>query len=221
MSLVLFENETLDYGGVPVLEGINLALCANERVAILGRSGVGKTTLLTAIYQKHALSDQRVALVPQELALVPQLSVIKNALMGRLDDHGMLHNLKNLLRTGASARRDVLAILASLELIQEADRAVEGLSGGQKQRVALARALYRGGDVLIGDEPFSALDEKQGKALIGQVVRRFGTTIFAMHDVRQALDFATRIIGLRQGAIAIDAPAETLSPHDLDALYLA
>lgn len=219
MTLLRFDGEALGYGAEPVLRDVGVCLRAGERIAILGKSGAGKSTLLKAVYERLSLAGRRIALVPQDLALVPQLSVVKNTLMGRLDDHGPFHNLMDLVWTRSSSRVPILDILRELDLSAEADRAIEGLSGGQKQRAAIARAFFRGGEALIGDEPFSALDETQGKALLGQAVSRFPTAIFALHDVALALSFATRILGLSDGRIALDAPAGAVSGKDIDALY--
>lgn len=219
MTLARLDRETLGYGTKPVLTSVSFTLARGERVAVLGRSGSGKSTLLTAIYHRLTAAGTRVALLPQDLALVPQLSVVKNALMGRLDDHGALYNLTNLIRTRPSDRAKILDILTELELSSDADRVVEGLSGGQEQRTALARAFFRGGDTLIGDEPFSALDETQGKALLDRVVARFPTAVLALHDVSLAFTFATRILGLRSGRIEIDAPPEAVSIEQVRELY--
>lgn len=219
MNLARLDHETLGYGGVPVLTGVSFALSQGERIAVLGRSGAGKSTLLTAIYQRLAAAGTRVALVPQDLALVPQLSVAKNALMGRLDDHGALYNLTNLIRMRSSDRAEIVDILAELGLSADADRLVEGLSGGQEQRTALARAFFRGGDTLIGDEPFSALDEIQGNALLDRLVARFPTAVLALHDVSLAFAFATRILGLRSGQIEIDAPPDAVKLDQVRELY--
>lgn len=219
MSRPLLHRETLGYGAVPVLSDVSFALTPGERVVLLGRSGAGKSTLLSAVYTRLTAAGSRVALVPQDLALVPQLSVVKNALMGRLDDHGTVYNLTSLLRTRAADRTEILALLAGLGLEDEADRAVEGLSGGQKQRTALARALYRGGDTLIADEPLSALDETQGAALLARISERFPTAVVALHHVAQATAFATRFVGLREGRIVLDAPADAVSAGEIDALY--
>ncbi|MGD5588085.1 ATP-binding cassette domain-containing protein, partial [Xanthomonas citri pv. citri] len=164
---------------------------------LLGRSGAGKTTLLNAVHDRLIGAGQRVALVPQDHALVPPLSVVRNVLMGRLDDHGALANLASLIRPRRADRAEIVAILAELGLSAEADRAVEGLSGGQKQRTALARALFRGGGVLIGDEPVSAVDGVQAVRLLDRVRARFSTSVLGLHDMDHARAFATRLIGLK------------------------
>lgn len=219
MTLPLIDRESLGYGATVVLSGISFALAPGERVVLLGRSGAGKTTLLGTIHDRLVGTGTRVALVPQDHALVPQLSVVKNTLMGRLDDHGAFYNLTNLVRVRRADRGAILPILADVGLEPEADRPVEGLSGGQKQRTALARAFFRGGEVLIGDEPVSAVDERQAALLLGQIAARFPSAVLALHDVALALSFATRVIGLKGGAVIFDAPPAELSPGRIEALY--
>lgn len=221
MTCPLLKGETLGYGGRAVLNDVSFALAPGERVAVLGRSGAGKTTLLNAIHARLVGAGARVALAPQDHALVPQLSVVRNALMGRLDDHGALYNLLSLVRPRRADRDAVLAILEELGLAPEADRAVEGLSGGQRQRTALARAFYRGGDVLVGDEPVSALDEAQGAALLGRIGAGFPSVVLALHDVDQARATATRLVGLKDGRVAFDAGPDHVAPAQVEALYAA
>ena len=209
----------LGYGAAPVLRDVTLDVESGQRVALLGRSGAGKSTLLAAIRQALLDRGLRVALVPQDHALVPQLSVLRNVLMGRLDDHGAFYNLSNLLRVRAADRSGVAEVLAEVGLTDEIDRPVHALSGGQKQRVALARAWWRGGAVLIGDEPVSAVDETQAAALLDQARARFETALLALHDVGLARRIATRLVGLRRGGILFDAPADTVGDAEIAALY--
>lgn len=221
MSLVALQGARLGYGADPVFEAVSFTLAAGERVVFLGRSGSGKTTLLNASYDALMNRGMRAALVPQEMALVPQLSVAKNVLMGRLDDHGALQNLAALLRTPSRTRAEILGLLDELGLAGFADRPVEGLSGGQKQRTALARAFYRGGDVILGDEPLSALDEAHGAALLDAISRRYPTAVLALHDVALARSFATRLIGVRAGQILFDAPPAVVTEAQIGTLYAA
>lgn len=217
--LQLLDGADLGYGGAPVLSGVRLHVAPGERVALLGRSGSGKSTLLAALHRAALARGLRVALVPQDTALVPQLSALRNVLMGRLDDHGAWRNLRTLIRPAAPDRAAALADLARVGLTPEADRAVEGLSGGQAQRVALARAIHRGGDLILGDEPLSAVDPRQAEALAALIRGAFPTAILALHDVAIARAFATRVIGLRQGAFLFDLPVTDLDAARIEALY--
>ena len=219
MPLPLISHADLGYGATPVLREITLDLQPGERLALLGRSGVGKSTLLDALRTALVARGRRVALVPQDHALVPQLSVLRNVLMGRLDDHGALRNLATLVRPRRADRAEVLEVLAGVGLAPEADRAVEALSGGQKQRTALARALYRGGDVLVADEPLSAVDPRQAGDLMALLGARFPTAVLALHDVGMAQGWATRIVGLKDGRIVLDLPPGDLDPAAIGALY--
>lgn len=215
----LLDGADLGYGGTTVLQGVRLNVAPGERLALLGRSGSGKSTLLAALREAILARGLRVALVPQDTALVPQLNALRNVLMGRLDDHGALYNLRTLIRPRPADRDAALEALDRVGLRPEAPRAVEGLSGGQKQRVALARALHRGGDVILGDEPLSAVDPRQAELLAGVVRSAFPTAVLALHDVAIARAFATRVIGLRDGAFLFDLPVAELDAARIEALY--
>ncbi|MEH3116111.1 MAG: ATP-binding cassette domain-containing protein [Methylorubrum populi] len=210
---IVLADASAAYRGRTVLTGIDLTIRAGERVALLGRSGAGKSTLIGLI---HAQAARDIALVPQAAALVRPLSVFHNVYMGRLDRRSTLHNLRTLVRP---ARADVEAVRGVLGCVGLADtlwaRAGE-LSGGQQQRVSIARALYNGRPILLGDEPVSALDRRQGAAVLERLRERHETLILALHDVPLALAFAQRIVVLASGRIVLDAPA-----RDLDAAALA
>ncbi|WOI58261.1 ATP-binding cassette domain-containing protein (plasmid) [Palleronia sp. LCG004] len=221
MTLVSLDGETLGYGSRTVLSRVSLSVGRGERVVLLGHSGAGKSTLLGAVHDRLVADGRRVALVPQDHALVPQLSVRHNVLMGRLDDRSAVYNLTSLVHIRARDRAEIDGILDRVGLGQEASRAVEGLSGGQKQRTALARALFRGGAAIVADEPVSAVDETQAMRLLSELETGFDAVILALHDVAQARAIATRLIGLRGGRIAFDAPPEEVSEAALERLYAA
>lgn len=204
------------YNGRAVLHGVSLSIKPGERVALVGPSGAGKSTLLTLLYEQR---KDRAALVPQEAALVRTLSVFHNVYAGRLDRHGALYNIANLIRP---IRREVSAVRAVTDSLGLSDKLFEPageLSGGQQQRTAVARALFHGGDALLGDEAVSAVDEHQARAVLGAINAAFGTVVLAMHDMTLALEFTDRIIGLDHGRVVMDEPAAGLSPADLAPLY--
>ncbi len=216
---VLIADETLGYGAAVVLSGVTFTLRPQERIVLLGRSGAGKSTLLSTIYRRLADRGERVALVPQDQALVPQLSAFHNVYMGRLDRHSPFYNLANLCWPMAVERAGVAAALSAVGLEGQVWQHIEQMSGGQKQRVAVARAIFRGGNVLIADEPVSAVDGAQAIRLLTEIEERFPTTIVALHDVDLALSHGTRVIGLKGCRIAFDRPRNELTRGAIDDLY--
>lgn len=216
MALVDFRDESAGYGGETVLNGITLRIDHGERIALVGESGAGKSTLLRLIYERCGAEP---ALVPQELGLVQALTVFHNVYMGRLHRHPVWHNLRNLLwpaRIDVNAVRDVLV---RLRLEDKLFAPVGSLSGGQQQRTAVGRALYHPGDVLIADEPVSAVDQHQALEILDVTNTAKRTVILAMHDRGLAIRFADRLIGLRGGRIVLDQPSSGMRPADLDHLY--
>ena len=213
-TLLSLHDRSLGWGDHTVLPDLSLRVGQGERVALLGRSGVGKSTLLAALAE-----GADVALVPQDHGLVGTLSVFHNVWMGRLDQFGTLRNLATLVWPTAAQRSAVEGVLERVGLAGLGRRPVVELSGGQRQRVALARALLRGGAVVLADEPVSALDPAQGADLLNAVADRFETVVAVLHDVALARAFATRIIGLRDGAVVLDAAPDAISDADLAELY--
>jgi len=214
--LLDLHDESVGFAGQPVLRGIGLRVSRGERLAIMGRSGAGKSTLLNLLY---ARLPSEAALVPQAAALVAPLSVFHNVYMGRLDRHPAWRNLRVL---AWPARAEVAAVRDVLDTVGLADKlfARAGtLSGGQQQRASIARALYNGRPVVIGDEPVSALDRHQGSAVLRRMAGAHATMILALHDVPLALEYASRIVVLEAGRIALDAPAASLREADLARFY--
>ena len=221
MTLLTLAGETIGWKEHDVLVGVDLSIQEGETIAFLGRSGSGKSTLITHLYRRLIAAGRAVALVPQDHALVPPLSVFHNVYMGRLDKQSTFYNFANLVRP---MRREVAAIrliLAEIAMEPEMFRPVERLSGGQKQRTAIARALFRGGDILLGDEPISAIDEKQSAVVLDTIRSRFSTVLLALHDVDLARDYCSRIIGLRGNRIVIDKPSGNIERGEIEALYAA
>ena len=187
---------------------------ADELVVLYGRSGSGKSLTLRAIAGllrprggrieiggrsvfdaatgiDMPPQERRVGYVIQELALFPHLNVRRNVLIGLERD------------PGAPARYEQLTALLSIEGFDE--RRPHQLSGGQQQRVALARALVRPSDVLLLDEPFSALDEALRSDLRAELLRLRSelqlSIVFVTHDLREAHLLADRIAVLDDGRV--------------------
>lgn len=216
MSTLALTGARADYGGQPVLGPLDLDIAAGERVALVGRSGAGKSTLLALLHDRER---RDIALMPQDLGLVETLSVFHNVYMGRLAHHSAAYNLANLIRP---FRREVMAVTAVLERIDMTEtlwaRTGE-LSGGQRQRVAVARTLFQAGSVLLADEPVSALDGPRAERVMEALTEQYETAVIAMHDLQLARRFAGRLVGIRNGLIAMDVSADAVETEALDALY--
>lgn len=214
--LLQLVNQDLGYDRGPVLHEVSLTLHAGDRIALVGESGAGKSTLLAALQAR--LLD-RAALVPQNPGLVASLSVFHNIYMGRLQQHSTWYNLLNL---AWPRRREIAAIRPLVQRLGLEDKLFEqagSLSGGQQQRVGVCRAIHQGGALVLGDEPVSAVDNHQARTVLDALHEQFETVILAMHDVDLALRYASRIIGLKDGRIALDEPNDGLKGSDLDFLY--
>jgi phosphonate transport system ATP-binding protein len=151
---------------------------------------------------------------------VQSLTVFHNVYIGRLHCHSVWRNLRNLLRPADADVAAVRPIVAALRMEDKLFTAVAELSGGQQQRTAVGRALFHPGDLLIADEPVSAVDEHQAREILGLMNARKNTVVLAMHDRTLALDFADRVVGIRDGRIVLDEPTAGMTPSDLDHLYL-
>ncbi|RLA41090.1 MAG: phosphonate ABC transporter ATP-binding protein, partial [Gammaproteobacteria bacterium] len=187
-------NAQLAYEGRVVLNNITLSIAPGERVALVGKSGVGKSTLLAALREQQSNS---VAWCPQQHGLVPMLSVYHNIYMGGLHRHNVLYNLLNLIKPLSQPLHEVTKLAEPLQLDKSLFDRVEQLSGGQAQRVAIGRALYQQKNIFLGDEPVSAVDDYQAQQLLKLIVEKHQTLVLALHDVEQALHFCDRIIGLK------------------------
>lgn len=219
-TLFSLDNAQVNYGGNAVLAGVSLTIRAGEKLAIVGASGAGKSTLLRLL---RAQRPADVAWCPQAQgptqALVPMLSVFHNIYAGQLDRHSTLYNLVNLLAPRAREVNAVGNVAAMLGLGDKLFTSTDRLSGGQQQRVAVGRALFADRPVFIGDEPVSSVDEYQAGDIAKIITAAHETVVLALHDIDLALATCDRIVGLQDGKIVLDAPAITLTPHDLAPLY--
>jgi phosphonate transport system ATP-binding protein len=211
-AAITLDKVTAGYHGIPVLHDITLSIETGERVAIIGRSGAGKSTLLNTIYGRYA---EAAALIPQASALVANLSVFHNVFMGCLDRHSTLYNLRTLVRPPADEVAAVVRVLEAVGLEEKLFAKAGELSGGQQQRTSVARAMLNGRPIVIGDEPVSALDRVQAGDVLRVLCERHETKIFAMHDIRLALEHSDRIILLEGGRIVLDERSAQLSYEHL------
>lgn len=203
------------FGPRTVLSGIDLTIPAGQFVAMVGRSGGGKTTLLRLLAGLDTASAgsitigatpveglrPQVRMLFQDARLLPWQRVLQNVGIGR----------------GHEWRQRAKSALDNVGLGDRARDWPAVLSGGQRQRVALARALVTRPGVLLLDEPFGALDaltrREMHDLLIGIWLRRRFTTLLITHDVTEAVSLADRILVLRDGGIALDAAVPLPRPR--------
>jgi ABC-type Fe3+/spermidine/putrescine transport system ATPase subunit len=211
---------TKRFGAVEVLKSLSLQIVAGEFLTLLGESGSGKTTLLRLIagFEQPSAGEiwmdgerldvapahkRRVNTVFQHYALFPHLSVRDNVAYGL--------RVKKTPRKETGGRVD--QALGMVKMREFADARPSRLSGGQQQRVALARALVNRPQLLLLDEPLSALDanlRKDMQSELKSLQREVGITfLFVTHDQEEAMALSDRIALLRNGALEqIAAPRE-------------
>jgi phosphonate transport system ATP-binding protein len=227
-SMIGLDGVTVRRGGKDVLLGISTNIQAAAITAVVGCSGVGKTTLVSllngllhpasgavcvagvgplttpAAMRKHRCCT---ATVFQEHALIDRLTAIDNVLLGLAD---MRHPLSPLPWPEAMRLRAAEA-LDEVGMLRHATDRVSELSGGERQRVGVARALVRRPSLLLADEPFASVDPTLVRQLseeFRRAVARSGVTIvIVLHQIETALAMADRIVGLTKGCVAYDGLA--------------
>lgn len=210
------KNVSIKYEDTKALHNISLEIDEGEKVALIGPSGAGKTTLLRTLYE---LKHENTAFIHQDYALVPQLSVFNNVYAGRLDRYTTVYNLLNLIKPQKKELEQINLVLKRLRLEEKKFNKVGALSGGQQQRVAVARALFRGGDVLLGDEPVSSIDPHQAGTIVRILSEATETVVLSLHSVELALQYFSRIIGLRFGKVLFDLPRKDINDSLLEKLF--
>ena len=210
--VVQFENVTKRYGNFAAVDDLNLNIEAGKFVTLLGPSGCGKTTSLRMLGGFETPSSGRILLagkdvtrlppnkrnvniVFQDYALFPHMNVARNIAFGlELQGHDAAH-----------IHRRVLELLELVQLEDFAKRLPAELSGGQRQRVALMRALAPDPQVLLLDEPLSALDAKlrqQMQIELKSIQEKTGKTfMFVTHDQEEALTMSDQIVVMNNGKI--------------------
>ena len=216
MPLLNLDRKTVRYNGHSILSDISLTIEPGEKIALIGQSGAGKTTLLELLYEQ---TKENASLVPQELGLVRSLSVFHNIFMGRLDRHSNWYNLANLIKPFEAEVEQIKPIVERLGLQDKLFATIDQLSGGQQQRTAIGRALHKGSDIFFGDEPVSAVDERQSHTVMQCINEAHDTVVLSMHDTNLAINYTDRLIGLKGGELVLDEPSKGMQASDLDELY--
>lgn len=218
--IVSLRDIVVEFDGQRILDGLNLDIHDKEFVTLLGSSGCGKTTLLRILIGITEQDGGRIfkdgvdisafepakrgmGIVFQNYALFPNMTALQN----------VEYALKLHPVFKASSRQRALEVLAQVGMEEHAGKKPDKLSGGQQQRVAIARTLALQPDVLLFDEPLSALDASNRLSL-RRVIKEVqqstqATVIYITHDQEEAFTMSDRIMVMSEGAIEqIGTPQE-------------
>lgn len=186
---IILKDVGVKYDGQAVLEGINLHIKAGEKVAIMGKSGCGKTTLLKAVstlveYTGEIESDNDYAFVFQTDRLIPFLSPKQNLAF---------------VKEGDGSR-----ILEIMGLKDEKDKQAKNLSGGMARRVALSRAIHKNSSCILADEPFTGLDVSTKHSILTALKPLIAdkTLLLVTHDLYSAYELCDTIVVLDDKKVA-------------------
>jgi len=225
------------------LNHVSLDINAGEFVVIVGLSGAGKSTLLRAINRLHDITEgsimidgeditkakgknllhlrRNIAMIFQNFNLVKRATVAKNVMNGRVGYYSTLQSLFGMF--SKTDKKNAIQALERVNMLGKYYTRADELSGGQQQRVAIARAMVQAPHVVLADEPIAALDPKNTKMVMDDLKRlneELGLTVIVnLHSVPLAMEYATRIVGLRGGELVYDKSIADVSMDDFDAIY--
>lgn len=232
-----------DGGKVTALDGVSLDIHAGELTVIIGLSGSGKSTLLRHLNKLHVPTSGHVEVLGHDVAaakgrqlralrrdvgfvfqqfnIVGRLSCLENVLSGAL---GRLRAPRyGVLTYSKAMRREALEQLDKVGLADRAFQRTDTLSGGQQQRVAIARMLMQQPKLVLADEPVASLDPEISGQVMDVLLRVCSdaglTVLCSLHQVDLALGWANRLIGLRDGQLVLDKPAQGLTTAEAMNVY--
>jgi zinc/manganese transport system ATP-binding protein len=232
-SVLEFKKASLSFGDKAVWKDLTLSVAKGEFIAVIGSNGSGKTVLLKAILGQLQLSGGEIELLGKKVAngsraigYIPQ---------HRQADTGLPLRAKDLLRMGldghrfglpfpsAKTTKKVSEMLEAVGAEEIANTPIGQLSGGQLQRIRVAQAVIDNPQLILADEPLSALDLKQ-QGLVAELInsrrqQNGAAVLFVTHDVNPVLNYIDRVLYLANGQFRIGTPDEVLRSDVLSKLY--
>ena len=223
--------------GYEALRHINLTIDQGEFVAIIGLSGAGKSTLIRTINRMHDITQgqltvdgtdvmtlqfrRKIGMIFQSFNLITRTTVIKNVLTAFVPDLPWWRATLGIFTKAEKMK--ALEALDQMGILDKSFVRADQLSGGQQQRVALARTLAQDPQIILADEPVASLDPVTAKQVMDDFQRinreMHITVLINIHHVELALQYATRVVGIRAGEIVYDGPADQVDQAVLDAIY--
>jgi len=227
----------------PALNGIDLEVHRGEKVALIGPSGAGKTTLFRLLNctlrpstgrlwvngdavdnlygRKLRETRRKIGTIYQQHYLVPRLKVIHNVLSGQLGRWSVWKSILSLMRPSDIGLAH--EALSQVGIPEKIFSRTDKLSGGQQQRVAIARVLVQDPEVILADEPVSSVDPALASTILRLLIDisrdTHKTLLVNLHSVDLALAFFPRVIGISKGKTLFDLPSDKISDDLLDELY--
>lgn len=242
--VISFKNVHQTYAGPEdaVLKGVNMIIPKSDFCIILGRSGMGKSTLLRCINglvqpykgtvtvcgqqikkEKSALRSirRRTGMIFQSYNLVNRLTALENVLCGMLPEIPSHRAMLGVFTNEEKAKG--LALLKEVGLENSADQRADQLSGGQKQRVGIARVLAQNPEIILADEPVASLDPAASEEILNllkTINQKNGITVMiSLHQIEFAKAYGERIIAMLNGRLEIDKPVNLLTEEDIGRIY--
>ena len=242
--MIVFENVGKKYpNGFQGLKNVNLKIDQGEFVAIIGLSGAGKSTLLRTINRMHDITEgkltvddvdvmtlsgkslrsfrRKIGMIFQSFNLITRTTVINHVLTAFVPDMSWFRSTFSLYTKEQKLK--ALECLDKVGILDKAFVRADQLSGGQQQRVALARTLAQNPQIILADEPVASLDPITAKSVMDDFKRINETMnitiLINIHHVDLALQYCTRVIGIRAGEIVYDGPAKDVNDQVLQEIY--
>ncbi len=236
VEVVRLENITKQYPGVLALNHADLVIRSGEIHALLGENGAGKTTLMKVLYGMTVPDEGEIYIRQKQVRFSSPIEAIA-AGIGMVHQHFMQADMLTVLENviaGAEvsvrgrinyrqARRNVQEMIQQFAFDLDPDSRIEELSVGERQRVEILKVLYRGGKILIFDEPTAVLTPLETEAFF-TVLRKFKeqgkSIVIITHKLQEVMAIADRITVMRDGAVSGHCEPEDVSINDLAAMMV-
>ena len=217
--MIEFRNVTFSYGEAPVVENLNFSIQKGEAVGLIGANGAGKSTIMKLMLglitgsgeikvDGLPMNKENLGEIRKKIGFVLQDSDNQMFMPTVYED--MIFGPRNYGLSKEETDRRVDAVLAQLGLQSLKHRHNHKISGGEKRMAAIATILAMEPEMILMDEPSTALDPVNRRTVINTINRLPQTKLIASHDLDMILDTCQRVILLSHGAIAADGDAETI-----------